>query len=94
MNATVIINLTDPQQAAALRTILIDVMSQDLPRIDDDEIITCDTLVKEYGIRSMTTLNKYQRMGLPYIKGRPRRYRRRDVKEFFRKINIANGADH
>lgn len=54
--------------------------------INGDNLLTTDKVMTEFAIRSKSTLNRYHKMGLRYIKGRPNRYRREELERFFKSM--------
>ena len=54
--------------------------------INGDNLLTTDKVMAEFAIRSKSTLNRYHKMGLRYIKGRPNRYRREELERFFKSM--------
>lgn len=55
---------------------------------EDNTMLTTDEVMFKYGIKSKATLHNYHRIGLPYIKSRPNRYRLVDLESFFTKNKI------
>lgn len=51
-----------------------------------EQYLTTDRLMDEFGIKSKSTLNRYHKLGLRYIKGRPNRYRREEIDRFFKSM--------
>lgn len=51
-------------------------------------MITTDQLMTLYGIKSKSTINAWQKMGLPYFKGNPNLYNTEDIKQFFKENSI------
>lgn len=51
-----------------------------------EQYLTTERLMTEFGIKSKSTLNRYHKLGLRYIKGRPNRYRREEIDRFFKSM--------
>jgi|32_taG_2_1085360.scaffolds.fasta_scaffold21305_3 hypothetical protein len=54
--------------------------------ITGETLLTTETVMDEFQIKSKSTLNRYHKMGLRYIKGRPNRYRREEIERFFKSM--------
>lgn len=80
------IDLQKQEDREELRRILIDVVGK---APEHEDILSTEELMKKLGIKSKATINKYHHMGLPFIKGRPNRYRPADVRDFLTKHSIS-----
>jgi hypothetical protein len=54
--------------------------------ITGETLLTTEAVMDEFQIKSKSTLNRYHKMGLRYIKGRPNRYRREEIERFFKSM--------
>ncbi len=51
-----------------------------------EQYLTTDKVMEVFGIKSKSTLNRYHKLGLRYIKGRPNRYRIDEINRFFKSM--------
>lgn len=51
-----------------------------------EQYLTTDKVMDLFGIKSKSTLNRYHKLGLRYIKGRPNRYRKDEIDRFFKSM--------
>jgi hypothetical protein len=83
-----ILNLETEESRQELKAILQKIISETPDKSNDEELVDTNELKAITGVSSLTTVNKWHHMGLPYIKGRPNRYRRGDIKAFLSKHKI------
>jgi hypothetical protein len=51
-----------------------------------EQYLTTEKVMEYFNIKSKSTLNRYHKLGLRYIKGRPNRYRREEIDRFFKSM--------
>jgi hypothetical protein len=49
----------------------------------NQEWLTTEEVMKAWRIKSKSTLNRYHKMGLKYVKSRPNLYRKEELDRFF-----------
>lgn len=51
-----------------------------------EQYLTTEKVMELFEIKSKSTLNRYHKLGLRYIKGRPNRYRKDEIDRFFKSM--------
>lgn len=83
MTTALIEMLKDTRVADALREILAQPHE-----VREDELLNTEQLKEYTGIKETSTFCKWQKAGLPYIKGNPNLYFKRDVINFLKNKRI------